>query len=168
MTENVSPADEAADIPPQQMSDIVPVVPLHQVPDVNLLAIAHIADFVGFPLTLYMPWGIAAGNVGSPNGYYKHLGEQVRAGIIPADAPEGWREMIDEFASTNFDAYSEMTPSERLENSYAQGFDLLSHINLRDATCWVGGFTHPMKHEYLRVRLSDVSAWAWGAATARD
>lgn len=151
--------DGAEELP---LPEIAPVVSLHQMPDPNLLALVHMSDFVGFPLTLYLPWGVVAGHTGSPNTYYKHLAEQARAGTAPADAPDGWAEMIDEFAEANFDAYSNVPPAERVRNGIEQGFDLTSYIILKDANCWVGSFTSPIEHEYLRVRLIDVTAWAWG------
>lgn len=150
---------------PAQLPEILPVVPLHQLPDINLVAIAHMSDFVGFPLMLYMPWGIAAGHTASPNAYYQYLGERARGGGVPPDAPEGWNDLIDEFAKNNFDAYSQVSPSDRLKSSYEQGWDLLSHINLKNVSCWIGGFPEPTKHEYLRVRLADVTAWAWGTGS---
>ena len=61
-----------------EMPKVSPVVPLHQAPDGNLAAIASVADFVGFPLTLYMPWGIATGHTAAPNQYDKHPADSAR------------------------------------------------------------------------------------------
>jgi hypothetical protein len=140
------------------------VVPMHQVPDVNLNAMLVIADHIGLPVTLYMPWGIATGNIAPPNLYYQHLADSVRAGNLPADAPESWGEVIDRFAEVHFDPYTEMETGARRQNAVVDGFDVTSHFALKDAVCWIGGFSQPTRHDYLRVRLADVTAWAWGKA----
>jgi hypothetical protein len=138
------------------------VVPLHQQPDANLVAIAQMADFVGFPMTLYMPWGIASGNAVSPNSYYRHLGESARSGTPSSDPPDWWSDAINTFAEQNFDKYADLDPTERMTSYFEGGFNLLSHINLSNARCWTAGFTSPIHHDFLRVRLTDVNAWAWG------
>lgn len=142
---------------------ISPVVALHHQPDGNLQAIAHVAEFIGFPITLYLPWGIAAGNTASPSRYYEHLAASVRGGELPNEVPDGWVELIDQFAAVHFDPLAEMSFDERTKDNIVDGFNLVSFFALRDARCWVGGSPHPINHEYLRVRISDVTAWAWGS-----
>lgn len=158
-------ADTTTEEPTQDELKITPVVPLHQVPDFNLAAITHISHFVGFPLTLYMPWGIASGNAAAPNDYYKHLAESTRGGNVPAGTPEDWVEAIDDFAKRHFDPYTEMSYADRMERAYQGGWDLTAFLNLKDVRCWIGGAQQPVLHDYLRVRLSDVTAWSWGAVT---
>ncbi|QRY48145.1 hypothetical protein JVX93_15970 [Mycolicibacterium boenickei] len=141
---------------------ITPVVPVHQQPDANLSVIAHMSHFVGFPMTFYMPWGIAAGHTASPNAFYKYLGEMARAGQPPDASPE-FDEMIENFAATNFDAYSNMTASERIDQAIVDGFNLLAYINLTNVKCWTAGLQQPVEHRFLRLRLTDITAWTWGA-----
>ncbi|WP_155948426.1 hypothetical protein [Mycobacterium sp. URHB0044] len=160
----MAPEDQepvAGDSPPEPLK-ITPVVPLYQRPDSNLVAIANMAEFVGFPITFYMPWGIASGHTANPNEYYRHLGDSAVAGTLPDDVPEGWADAIAEFAEINFYKYSRLTPSERAENVMLDGFNLTSFVALKNAQCWSGGSAHSVDHEYLRVSLTDVSAWAWG------
>ncbi|MEE6177551.1 hypothetical protein [Mycobacterium sp. 050134] len=150
---------EASDTPPEHRP-IWPVAPIHQVPDGNLAAIADASYFLGFPVTLYMPWGIASGHTAPYNEYYKHLAERARGGELAPGMPEGSAEVIDNFAKNNFDRFAEIPYSDR--TTFQDGFDLTSFVNLKDALCWIGGFPQPFRHDYLRLRLADITAWAWG------
>jgi hypothetical protein len=142
---------------------IAPVVSLHQAPDANLSAIARASYFLGFPVTLYMPWGVASGNTAPYNDYYRYLAELTRNVKLPPDVPEDSADVIDQFAKNNFDPYAEVPYSESAAATIKDGFDLTSFINLKDALCWIGGFPEPFRHDYLRLRLTDVTAWAWGS-----
>lgn len=142
---------------------IAPVFDVYSRPEQNLVEIAMMASFIGFPLTLYMPWGIVSGHAASPNEYYAHLAARARSGISDPNLPEGWGKILDQWAEANFDAYADMDPAERTEKSYYDGVNLTSQLIVKDAKCWTSGFDKPIEHDFLRVRISDVSAWAWGA-----
>lgn len=161
-------SDENADQSPNQPPEARPITPtmdVHQRPDQNLWEIASVSDFFGFPLTLYLPWGIVSGHTAAPNDYYKHLAESVRNMQLPPDLDPGWKQVISDFAARAFDQYANVKPSERAEKVFYDGVNLTAAINIKDAKCWVGGYPRPIEHEYLRVRLTDVTAWAWGAIT---
>lgn len=64
-----------------------PVVPMYHVPDPNLASLDHVAYLIGFPVTLYLPWGLATGHTCAQSEFYKHLAERARAGS--ASASEG-------------------------------------------------------------------------------
>lgn len=132
-------------------------------PENNLVEIAMMADFIGFPVTLYLPWGIAAGHVAGPNKYYEHLAERARSGLSDPNLPEGWGEILEDWTQRHFDTFANMKPSERNAKIFHDGFNMTSYLALQDAKSWVGGAASPVEHDYLRVRLTDVTAWAWGA-----
>lgn len=137
-------------------------MPIHQAPDANLAALAGLSYFIGFDVILYMPWGVASGSTTAYNDYYRHLAAHARGGNLPADAPEGIADVIDRFAKNNFDRYAEVPYSETAELCFREGFDLTLFVILKNAVCSVGGIAQPLRHDYLRLRLADVTAWAFG------
>lgn len=44
-----------------------------------------------------------------------------------------------------------------------EGYGLTSHLVLKNAKCLLAGAVDPLSHEYLRVSLTNVTAWTWGA-----
>lgn len=73
-----------------------------------------------------------------------------------------WSEVLDDFAAKNFDEFAKMSASERHEKIYYDGVNLTAAFVLRDARCWLAGLPSAITHEYLRVKLTDITAWAWG------
>lgn len=165
MTTNTSEPDPE-NHPAAEPPDITPVFDVHQQPDRSLAAIASFSDFVGIPLTLYMPWGVVSGNTAPYADYFKYLGDTARSSALRLDVPPDWAEAIDKFVELNFDEYANMKPSERTEKSWHKGVDLTSSVVLKDANCWVGQLSNPVHHDYLRIRLPHVTAWSWGVLTA--
>lgn len=132
------------------------------------MELANRAHFLGFPLTLYMPWGIASGNTAAAHDYYQHLADNVRNINVPDGTDPQWSQVIDEFAQHAFGRWADLTPSEWTENLFYDGVNLTTSLTLRNAYCWIGGFGKPVEHEYLRIRLTEVTAWAWGTITPAD
>lgn len=157
----------AADQPesPLEPHPITPTIDLHQLPDPNLVEVTMQAHFLGFPLTLYMPWGIASGITAAPSDYYRHLADSVRGTQFPGGDDPQFRQVIDDLAQKKFGRWADLKPSDWVENLFHDGVNLTAAVTLRNAYCWIGGFAEPNQHEYLRVRLTDVTAWAWGVMT---
>ena len=142
---------------------ITPVIPLHQVPDHILAVVADVSHLIGFPITLYMPWGIATGHTCGYEEYFKHLGDTVRAGS--QGAPDGLIKAIDTFAKNNFDRWAEESPEDRSARTFFDGVHLTSALVLKNAKCLLAGAEQPIHHNYLRLRLTDVTAFSWGSAS---
>lgn len=124
------------------------------------------SSWAGFPLTLYMPWGIASGHIARPAEYYQHLADRVSdKSSLPHDADPEWHNIIDTLAQEKFGQWVDMKPSERVDRLFYDGVNLTAAVTLKDPLCWIGGFPNPIRHEFLRVRLTDVTAWSWGRLT---
>lgn len=158
MSEEDTGAQEPAALNIRAVTDV------YNQPEINLVELAMLADFIGFAVTLYMPWGVVAGNAAAPNAYYRHLAESARAAKTDPNLPEGWDQVLEDWAERNFDPYSELSPADRMDNVFREGWNLTSHMIIRDARCLMAGAVNHIQHEFLRVRLTDVTAWAWGAA----
>jgi hypothetical protein len=88
------------------------------------------SDHTSIELTLYLPWGIASG-ITVPGSYFGHY---VANFFTKNDAGD----ITDRLAALDAE-------QDRL------------FVHLRKATCYVAG--EVVRHDSLRIRLSDVSAW---------
>ncbi len=94
------------------------------------------ADSVSIEVTLYLPWGVATG-ITVPSTYFGHY--------------------VANFF-TKHDAEDVAARIEALEAEQARVF-----LHLRRARCYVAGTI--TKHDSLRIRLSDISAWTVSGIT---
>lgn len=136
-----------------------------QLPDGNLQELVAVASGMGAPVTLYLPWGVAVGNLAGPAAYYEHLARCVRTASMTnpdgGEIDERWPELLDDFAAKVFDPMAARTVQERHAARYKDGFDMTRFLILRDAQCYVG-LRQPLQHEYLSIQLTHVTAWSWG------
>jgi hypothetical protein len=94
------------------------------------------ADSISIEVTLYLPWGVATG-ITVPTEYFGHY--------------------VAKFFTSN-DAKDVARRIGALEAEQERIF-----LHLRKARCYVAGTV--VKHESLRIRLSDVSAWTVAGIT---
>ncbi|MCA2306968.1 hypothetical protein JF770_25735 [Mycobacterium intracellulare] len=142
-----------------ERAPVTPVVDVPQAPDPILQNLAFIGNAVGVPLSLYLPWGVASGRIAPPGEYYQHLAEHVRS--APEGAPPSFTELLDFVAKRWFDPFVDMPQAELYKDSFRDGFNLISFVVLKDANCKINSGP-PVQHEFLRIKLADVTAWSWG------
>ncbi|WP_280448235.1 hypothetical protein [Nocardia brasiliensis] len=161
--DNEAPSDRPGRPSKVPLPDFTPVVDWFASPDPELQQMADLSHLMGFGVTLFLPWGTAAGNVVSVRSFYEHAAAAARAsfGQYGADGAEA----ADQLAKTLFDdviedlKQSEEDPLARIH----QGVNVTRFIHLADAKCFVAG--QVQRRPFLRVQLRHVSAWALGTPT---
>lgn len=127
-------------------------------PDAVLQDLVDYAHIIGIGVTLYLPWGAASGNIIGGAEYFEKMAEGIRESGAKESADKG--QVADLYAKT-FDRWATalQPPSEDDEtyDPYLSRF-----IHLKDVTCSIPGPISPIRHEYLRVQLSHVTAWSSG------
>ncbi|MFD8250471.1 hypothetical protein [Nocardia sp. NPDC059691] len=151
------------------MPDFTTVVDWHGKPDPSLQRIVELSHVAAPSLTLYMPWGIASGSVVSGREFFTNASELMRSGGANFRYEEMANQyhaqaLIDPMAKLLFDSVADTYPEtgdSYIETKEHQGHGTVAFIHLRNAKCWVGN--RVISHEFLRVQLSHVTGWAYGA-----
>ncbi len=141
------------------MPDFTTTVDWHNSPDDALQSLAFVSNAMNAAVTLYLPWGVAIGTTISGEQFFRGSAELLRS--TASDSPTDGSELM---ASNLLDERAERAaerqqadPSELVH----QGHDTNAYLHLKDVTCAVGAGT--LKQPYLRVKLTAVTAWAYGA-----
>jgi len=125
-------------------------------PDPVLQQLADRSHQVGMTVTLYLPWGAASGLIIGGAKYFAWVASNVRG---HAANEEGDRaKMLGVYASL-FDGWTDVyTPAEADSRDVSEVLKR-GYIHLKDVTCSVPGSVSPVHHDYLRIQLSQVTAW---------
>ncbi|MBF6467019.1 hypothetical protein IU427_17790 [Nocardia beijingensis] len=163
-----TPKDEA---PPDSvpMPDFTTVVDWHGQPDTSLQDIVRFSHITAPNLTLYLPWGIAAGSVVSGQQFFTNAAKLMRSGTASFDSEEFAKQIdskvwADKWAKILFDSHADSYAQDGdnyFDDRLHQGHGTISFIHLRNAKCWFGG--RVIQHEFIRIQLSHVTGWAYGA-----
>jgi hypothetical protein len=130
-------------------------------PDPVLLDMVGLANIgPGLPVTLYLSWGIASGHVASADRFFAAAAASVRAAEVGQDANEDLAEAI---AKRSFDPWAEHVPEDqRMRTNLQQGYDLTTFMHLSDVHTFLSTWSTWQAHEFMRIRVSDVTGWAYG------
>lgn len=145
---------------------IAPVAEMFQRPDVTLQTLSRYANAFGVGVTLYLPWGVATGATVGHREFYADLAAKFRATNINTSEGSGtreeWEGVLESYVADNFDVVVNESAEEHADQTYRDGFDLTSHLHLKDARCYIGAFPTPILHDYMRIRLTDITGWSYG------
>ncbi|MFE2994985.1 hypothetical protein ACFXG4_08240 [Nocardia sp. NPDC059246] len=141
------------------LPDITTTVDWHALPDPQLQYLSDMGSAINFDLTLVLPAGVITGIAIGAKEFYEGSADIVRAAI--ANANESTRTagqlLIDAMITPEIEAIPEDDdPADQVH----QGYNLISSIHLRDVALLTGPTV--VRQKYLRVKLSDVTAWAYG------
>ncbi|WP_193046808.1 hypothetical protein [Mycolicibacterium baixiangningiae] len=132
-------------------------------PDAELQDLIGVAN-IGFGLgvTLYLPWGIASGHIAPNHAFFRSIADKLREEASASDN-EDVRVVTEAVARRSFDRWADPMPEpDRLKQTIRNGWDLTSYIHLSNAQAWFPGWSQPQQHDQLRIRLSSITAWAYG------
>ncbi|CAM3833852.1 hypothetical protein ACXYTP_17390 [Tsukamurella ocularis] len=150
--------------------DLTTVVGLHDGPDSELQMLAgwtRPPGRVEVPVTLYLPWGIATGVTTFGADFFQAAADAIRHAASADLTAEQVEALANNLYGDAGDAQIEqndhlntLTPEQYGAETTHQGHMLRTFVHLRNATTVLGGFRHT--HDYLRIRIADVSAWSNG------
>lgn len=153
---------------PLPLPDFTNTVDWHASPDTNLQQMADWANRVGIgaAVTLYLPWGIASGHVVPGKAFFEHAARTVRASA-EEDEDDKRVKLVDLYANFFLDSAAESYDRADDKEEMHQGHFTARSIHLQDVQCFVPGMPGRVTHDYLRVHLSHITAWAIGAYSRR-
>lgn len=156
--------DAAAGNAPGSNRNFNSVIEWYGRPDRTLQELVEVANIgPGVAVTLFLGWGAASGHVVASHHFYKAAGDWVRS-QSPAVSPESTG-LGDSIAKFVFDSGTkEIDPADHVKTMRTQGYDLTTYIHLQHVQSFMPGWSHPVSHDFLRVRLNAVTAWTYGKA----
>ena len=126
----------------------------------DLVGVANIGAGVG--VTLYLPWGIASGYLEGADGFFSHAAEQMRSSTTLQETEDA-ASLGDSIARRSFDHLAAKLPEdERMRLNLQQGYDLTTYLHLNHVQTFLHGWNHWQVHDHLRLRIADVTGWAYG------
>ncbi|CQD11957.1 hypothetical protein BN1232_02257 [Mycobacterium lentiflavum] len=140
------------------------VVEFYSRPDPTLQDLISVANLgAGVAVTLYLPWGVVSGHVEANNEFFASAARSIR-GEAENTGDENFASMAEAIAGRTFDPWAaRVSEDDRLADAIHQGYDLTTFITLTHVQAFLGdSWNQPLQHEYLRVRLNSVTAWAYG------
>ncbi|HEY9316207.1 hypothetical protein [Williamsia sp.] len=152
-------------------------------PDPQLQRLANGANMLGWgvPVTLWLPWGFATGRTAPDNFFFDDISKRIREATDESGNPPNKDQGRH---NSEFDKVFAKPAAEVLKSRNDQDYeeseweDLITRrntITLKDAYSSMSNAPASMAtnskqyvHDYLRVRLSTVTAWAFGFARTAD
>lgn len=129
-------------------------------PDMSLQDMADFSSIIGIGVTLYLPWGTASGDLVNGDQFFDWIGTGLRENV--RNDTEEHQEIVEIYAKL-FDRWSTIYRDRHQDDEYNH---LESrHIHLKNAACATAGPISVVRHDFLRVKLADVSAWSRGVIT---
>ncbi|MFC4124289.1 hypothetical protein [Nocardia rhizosphaerae] len=148
-----------------EMPDFTTTVDWHAAPDTCLQLMADYARDKGAlsgMVTLYMPWGIATGLVISGKEFFENAAQRARD-FAATSGDEMQAKVAELYASAMFDPFAAADVNKSMDDELHQGHRTTTKIHLKNARCLMAGTQQTITHDYLRIQLGQVTAWAPGS-----
>ncbi|MFI9506187.1 hypothetical protein [Nocardia sp. NPDC052566] len=147
---------------PAELPDFNLTAGWHQLPDGPLQTLVDQSRYIGVGVTLFMPWGIAAGTIVPGEKFFDVAATKLREATA-LDPNEEVRKYADELGQNMYGFVADGLRKSAEDDGIHQGVLTTCFIHLEDTTCHIGG--RNVKFDYLRLQLSHVTGWTYGLRT---